>query len=64
MTERLLAAEEVARWMGVTVEWVHTMARRGEMPAMKLGRYWRFDRTSVEAWLRERQGLTYKRRTG
>lgn len=63
MTDRLLTAEDVAQWFGVTVEWVHTMARTGQMPATKLGRYWRFDRKSVEAWLRDRQGATYKRRT-
>jgi excisionase family DNA binding protein len=38
-------------------------ARNGDIPAIKLGRYWRFRMSEVEAWLTNRQNATYKRRT-
>ena len=63
MTRPLLTPEEVADWLQVTVEWVHQMAREGDMPAMKLGRYWRFDQDAVDAWLSERQTRRLARRT-
>ena len=63
MTGELLTPKEVAEWLKVTPDWVKEMARDGQMPAMKLGRYWRFDRDSVAAWLEERQQRVHTRRT-
>jgi len=60
---QLLTPNEVAEWLKVTPDWVKEMARDGEMPAMKLGRYWRFDRDAVADWLVERQQRTHTRRT-
>jgi excisionase family DNA binding protein len=31
------------------------MARNRELPAIRLGRHWRFRRSSIEAWLAERE---------
>ena len=62
--DRLLKVEEVADWLAVTPAWVHEMARTGEIPAIKLGRYWRFSRRSVQAWLTEREARTHTRRSG
>lgn len=63
MTDRLMTPEEVADWMQVTVEWVHAMAREEQMPALKLGRYWRFERAEVYDWLLERSTTPRSRRT-
>lgn len=62
--EPLLGTSEVADWLNVTSAWVHEMARTGEMPALKLGRYWRFSRPVIEAWLAERAKRVHSRRTG
>lgn len=64
MMDRLLTVEEVAGWLAVTPEWVQEMARSGEMPAVKLGRYWRFSREAVAAWLGERSQVQHARRSG
>lgn len=63
MTQRLLTPEDIADWLQVTPQWVHEMARTQQIPAIKLGRYWRFDQTTVEGWLIDRQEAVYKRRT-
>ena len=51
MTERLLTAREVADWLGVPVSWVRESTRSGAMPYVELGRYRRYVREDVDAWL-------------
>jgi excisionase family DNA binding protein len=51
VTDRLLDANEVAEWLGVPVSWVRESTRTGAMPAIPLGRYWRYDREDVLGWL-------------
>jgi excisionase family DNA binding protein len=53
VTERLLDANEVAAWLGVPVSWVRESTRSGAMPCVPLGRYRRYDRAKVQAWLEE-----------
>lgn len=54
MTEKLLTASEVAEWLGVPKGWVYAMSRTGDLPTVRLGRYCRFRRSSVDEWI-ERQ---------
>ena len=52
MTE-LMTLEEVADYLRVTKKTIHRLLGRRVIPAMKVGRQWRFDRASIEAWLRQ-----------
>ena len=57
----LVGTDYIARRLGVSKQWVGTMAERGDIPrsciAPKLsgGRIWKFHRDRIEAWLRERE---------
>jgi len=53
MSERLLTADDVAELLAVPVSWVRESTRSGAMPCVRLGRYVRFERAAVEAWLEE-----------
>lgn len=53
MSERLLTADEVAELLAVPVSWVRESTRSGAMPHVELGRYRRYRRDQVEAWLEE-----------
>jgi excisionase family DNA binding protein len=53
MTERLLAANEVAAWLGVPVSWVRESTRSGAIPCVELGRYRRYVREDVATWLEQ-----------
>lgn len=57
MTEAdtLLNADEVAAMLGVNRSWVERSVKRGEMPVIRLGRYLRFRRESVDAWIKTRE---------
>lgn len=62
MTDRLLDANEVAELLHVPVSWVRQETREGRMPAVALGRYWRYRRDSVLAWIAEREETSRKHR--
>ena len=53
VTDRLLTADEVAELLTVPVSWVRESTRSGAMPHVELGRYKRYRRDAVEAWLEE-----------
>lgn len=51
----LLTAEEVAEMLGMGVDWVWEQARRGRIPHVRLGRYRRFRKETILAWLKEQE---------
>ena len=56
--ETLLTVENVARYLQFTPGTVRAMARRGELPAIKVNRQWRFQKEKIEAWLQTHTGVT------
>ena len=48
---RLLTAKEVGELLQVNPSWVLDAARRSAIPHIRLGRYVRFRRLDIEAWL-------------
>jgi excisionase family DNA binding protein len=51
--EPLWTVKEVARYLRIKPETVRAMARRGDLPVVKVGRMWRFKRNLIEKWLQE-----------
>lgn len=49
--DRLLDAGEVAELLGVSTRWVRDHTRSGLLPHVPLGRYVRYDRGDVLAWV-------------
>ncbi len=52
---RLLEADDVAQYIGMTTDWIYREVRAGRMPHIRLGRYVRFRRESIDAWLSTRE---------
>lgn len=50
-TEQLMSAQQVADWWRLDVTTIRRMVRRGELPAKRLRRVFRFDRDELSAWL-------------
>jgi len=57
MSRELMTAEEVAGYLRVRLSTVYEWAKKGKIPAARVGRLWRFQREEVEAWVRN-GGLT------
>jgi excisionase family DNA binding protein len=53
IARELLTADEVAAMLGMGVDWVWEQARKGRIPHVKLGRYRRFRRPAILAWLEQ-----------
>ncbi len=49
--EEVMTASEVAELLHLPVSTVYYLARRGELPARRLGRTWRFLRPALEELL-------------
>jgi excisionase family DNA binding protein len=49
--DEVMTAGEVAELLGMPVSTVYYLARRGELPARRLGRTWRFLRPRLEELL-------------
>jgi excisionase family DNA binding protein len=50
---RLLTAEQLAERWQVTAAHVYRLTRTGEIPAVKLGRYYRYAIETIEAFERD-----------
>lgn len=55
MSERLLTAQEVADLLVVPLSWVREATRDGRLPHLRLGRYRRYQTSTITAWLSEQQ---------
>ncbi len=56
----IMTTQEVAEYLRTSVETIKRMARRGALPAAKLGRNWRFRKTDIDDWL-ETGGSAYEK---
>lgn len=54
--DRLLTVDEAAKVLQVSTYLVRQWARERAIPAIRLGgRYWRFRRSSLDAWIAEQE---------
>jgi excisionase family DNA binding protein len=53
--DHLLTAAEVADILALPESWVREATRAGRLPHLKLGRYRRYSRHAIEAWLEDQQ---------
>lgn len=54
-TKRLLNTKEVAEWLGISVRTVCLWAECDELPAIRIGKQWRFRHEQITAWLTIRE---------
>lgn len=47
-----MTAEEVAEYLRVRLSTVYEWAKKGKIPAARVGRLWRFQREEIETWVR------------
>jgi len=52
---QVLTALELAGYLRIHPTTVYKLAKRGQLPAFKVGGDWRFNRTSIEKWLESRK---------
>jgi excisionase family DNA binding protein len=50
----LMTLREVADYFRVTPKTVYRLVRRRAIPAVRVGRQWRFERSAIDGWLQQR----------
>jgi excisionase family DNA binding protein len=61
MTGPLMDAAEVAELLCVPKPWVYEQSRKGLIPTVELGRYRRYRREAIEAWIEEMETNNHRR---
>lgn len=51
--DELMTAEELAERLRMTRAWVYSETRLDHIPHLRLGRYFRYRRSTIESWLAE-----------
>jgi PTS system nitrogen regulatory IIA component len=52
--ERLLTSQEVGEVLGIHPKVCERMAQRGEIPALKVSRFWRYRASALDGWIESR----------
>jgi len=52
--ESLLTSEEASRVLKIHPKALERMAKRGEVPALKVGKFWRYRVSVLDAWIDSR----------
>lgn len=52
MTDKWLSVNEIASYLGVAAITIYRWLDRGQIPAHKVGKQWRFSQEEVDAWVR------------
>ena len=54
LADPLWTVEEMADYLKLQPETIRSMARRGELPAIKLGKVWRFRKSAIYEMLSQK----------
>jgi excisionase family DNA binding protein len=52
--EALLTTKEASQVLKIHPKVLERMAKRGEVPALKVGKFWRYRATTLDAWINSR----------
>ena len=52
MDDRWLSVDEMAEYLGVSKDTVYAWVNDKAMPGFKVGRFWKFKKGDVDAWVR------------
>lgn len=55
-TTKLIRARQVTRDFGIPYTSLRDIAHRGELPVIRIGRAWYFERADIDHWIQTRKG--------
>lgn len=54
MKEEILTVKELAKYLKMDEHTVYRLARKGVLPAVKIGGEWRFRKDLIDKWIEEK----------
>ncbi len=52
--KELLSTSETCKILKMTRLTLHKLVKDGKIPAFKIGRFWKFERNSIDAWIQSK----------
>lgn len=52
MSDRWLSVEEIAAYLGVSKDTIYAWITKMNMPAHRVGRFWKFQKSEVDLWVK------------
>ncbi len=53
LTDRWYSVEEIAEYLGISKETVYRWVDRSKIPAHRVGKFWKFKTSEVDAWIKD-----------
>ena len=53
----IMTAQEVAQYLRLAEATIYKLAQAGDIPAVKVGRTWRFKKELIDEWFKEQAGM-------
>lgn len=53
MEDRWLSVEEISKHLGVSIDTVYRWIDKHEMPAHRMGRFWKFKKNEIDSWVKD-----------
>jgi len=47
--------ESLSKYLGISTRTVYRLVEKKELPGSKVGRQWRFEKTAIDQWLKEKR---------
>ncbi|MCK4802236.1 helix-turn-helix domain-containing protein [bacterium] len=54
MMQRLMTIREVADYLRLSKVTVYKMTRQGKIPALKIGKQWRYNKSEIDSWVKQK----------
>lgn len=51
--QTLLTVDELADYLGLKKQTIYNWLNKGKISGIKIGKVWRFDKSEIDAWLKE-----------
>ena len=55
MENSLISLKELAKYIGVSKATIYRYVKRKKIPAIKIGRLWKFRREGIDKWLKKQE---------
>ena len=55
MEKEFYTAEELSKYLRIPRSTVYFLTQEGKIPALKIGRHWRYDKAKINEWLKKRE---------
>jgi excisionase family DNA binding protein len=52
--QRLMTIREIADYLRLSKVTVYKMTRQGKIPALKIGKQWRYDKSEIDSWVKQK----------